>query len=65
MHEDKSIGVEAHLDWLKTAVLKVITNTDIVSLHSHEPKWGYDVSTWGSLQEKHMDPVKCWKCEYL
>ena len=52
MYRDKRIIVEAYLDRLETGIL---LDVDVLSFHLHKPKWGYNVSTWGSPQKSVQD----------
>ena len=50
MYGDEQISVETYCDKLKTQMLSVL---DVLSLHLHNSKWGYDISAWGESPEKH------------
>ena len=64
MYEDKGVGVETYLSWLKLVVLQLRVLMHISSFYSHSSEQGYDISMWGSPQEKSTNETRCQRCEY-
>ena len=52
MYGDEKISVETYCDKLKTQMLSVL---HVFSLHLHNSKLGYNISTWVSPQKVHVE----------